>query len=125
MANENTVTIAHNYADENGVAFANHGKADFVSDCATLTPKHLVQSVATTEAALNLGGITAAGALLIGVNRDDTNYMEIRTGTGASNDAVKVLAGEACCFRFGSDITAPFVIANTAAVIFEYRLVPA
>ena len=125
MADENTVTIAHKYADANGVEMDNIGVADFQSDSATLTPKHLVQSVETTEAALNLAGITAAGALLIGVNRDDTNYMEIRTGTGASNDAVKVLAGEACCFRFGSDITAPFVIANTAAVIFEYRLVPA
>jgi hypothetical protein len=125
MADESTVTIAHKYLDDAGVELVNFGVADFVSDCATDTPLHRVQSVATTEAALNLAGLTAAGALFIGKNLDETNYLEIRTGTGASNDAVKLLAGEACCFRFGSDITAPYVIANTAACLLEYRIVPA
>lgn len=78
------------------------------------------QSVGTSEEALELGDLSTGG-YLIGVNRDATNYMEIRSGTGAT-DLVKLKAGEVCCFRVSGDAAAPYVIANTAAVEFAYVL---
>ena len=125
MADENTVTVAHKYADENGVDLPNFGVADFVSSCATLTPTQKVQDVGTSEEALDIDGLTAAGALCIMKNTDDTNYVEVRSGTGASNDIIKILAGECQCWRFGSDITAPYIVANQAAVKVQFRLIPA
>lgn len=124
MADESTLTVAHNYSDDEGTSMPNLGVADLGIDVTTKTPAWKKISVATSEQALDLDGITAAGAMLIGVNRDDTNYVEIRMASGGSNDHVKVLAGEPCVFRFGSDVTAPYIIANSAAVQFEYRLVP-
>jgi hypothetical protein len=124
MADESTLTVVHSYGDDEDTTMPNFGVSDLAIDVATLKPAWKKVSVATAEQVLDLDGITAAGAMLIGVNRDTVNYLEIRSGTGAANDIVKVLAGEPCCFRFGSDITAPYIIANTAAVQFEYRLIP-
>jgi hypothetical protein len=81
-------------------------------------------SVATTEQALQVPtGLTLAGALFVGQNLDYVNYMEIRSATGATNDIIRVGPREVCLFRWGSDITAPYLIANTAAVLFDYGMV--
>ncbi len=125
MADENKVTIIHAYSDTNGVELGRFEGRETLTDCGTLTPMHRLQSIGITEEVLDLNAITVAGALLVGINRDDTNYMEIRPVSGATKDAIKVLPGEPVCFRFGPTITAPYVIANTAAVLFEYRLIPA
>lgn len=124
MADESTLTVAHSYSDENGVSLANFGVADLGIDAGALTPSDKVVTIATSESAIDLDGLTAAGALFMGVNLDDTNYIEIRMASGASNDHVQVKAGEPCVFRFGSDVTAPYWIANSASVKFRYRLVP-
>jgi hypothetical protein len=81
------------------------------------------QQVGTSEEALELGDI-ATGGYFVARNCDDTNYVEIRSGTGAT-DLVRLNAGEVCCFRLSSDAAAPYVIANTAAVELEYVLVQA
>ena len=125
MADELTMTVAVKYDDDEGTSYDNFGVPDHTADVATLTPKRKKVSVATSEQAIDLDGVTAAGALFVGINRDSTNYVEIRSATGASNDVIKVLAGEPCLFRFGSDVTAPYIVANTAAVQFEYELFPA
>ena len=76
--------------------------------------KH-IQSIGTSEEAIDLGEITTLGWFLA-VNLDNTNYVELRTGTGASNDFAKLVAkGGLCLLHWGSDISAPFAIANTAA----------
>jgi hypothetical protein len=81
------------------------------------------QEIGTSEEALNLGDI-ATGGYFIAVNRDTTNYVELRSGTGAV-DFIRLNAGEVCCFRISADATAPYAIANTAAVELEYLLVAA
>lgn len=91
----------------------------------TVSIQGMQVSVATSEEAIPLGEVTAAGALLIVKNMDDTNYVEIRDATGSSNDVVKLPAGEMAMFRFGSDVTAPYWIANTGACLVEYTLIPA
>ena len=73
-----------------------------------------VQSVGTTEEAILLGDV-AAGGVCFFQNMDATNFVELRSGTGAT-DMIRLLAGEWCLFRLSPDATAPFAIADTAAV---------
>ena len=85
-----------------------------------LSPR--LMSVATSETTIDLGTITSLGFAIF-INRDPTNYIEIKTATSGTIIA-KLLAGE--CFgpwRIGSGITAPVAIANTAACQMEYMIV--
>ena len=79
-----------------------------------------VQSIGTSEEAIDMGEVTAPGMAWFH-NLDSTNYVEIRPGTGAA-DLVRLNAGETCQFRFAADCTAPYAIANTAAVKVEYLI---
>jgi hypothetical protein len=80
---------------------------------------HNIQSIGITEEALNLGDLTSPFGVAWFRNLDETNYVEIRLGTGASNDIIRLNAGEAWPLRLGSDVSAPYAIANTAAVDLE------
>ena len=84
---------------------------------------HNAPSIGITEEALALGDITAAKAFYLFYNTDDTNYVEIRSATGASNDVIYLPPKFPTIGHFGTDITAPFAIANTAACVIEYWLV--
>lgn len=77
------------------------------------------QLIGTTEEALALGELATLG-IFAGHNTDPTNYLEVRSGAGASNDYWKFLPGEKFFWRWGSDITAPYAIANTSACYFRY-----
>ncbi len=81
------------------------------------------QTIGTSEEALDLGDI-ATGGYFVARNCDDTNYVELRSGTGAT-DFVRLNAGEACAFRISPDAAAPYAIANTASVELEFCLVEA
>ncbi len=121
---DSTLTVAHKF-DNGTTALPNFGVADQEIAVTTETPVEFHQvSVATSEQVLNLGGITAAKAMIVFANLDDTNYVEVRTGTGASNDAYYVGPLECHVWRFGTDVTAPYVIANTLACLVSYRLIP-
>lgn len=81
-----------------------------------------IQTVGTSEEALNLGEV--AGTTLGWAwfkNLDATNFVSIKTATSGTIFA-KLKAGEACMFRFGSGVTAPYVIADTASVRLEYTV---
>lgn len=95
--------------------------ADRLASVTTKKPLHHRQSVGITEEALILGEITSLG-WFIGYNRDDTNFIEIRSATGADNDIIKIPPRKIALFHFGSNITAPYVIADTAACELEYLL---
>lgn len=118
-----TLTIAHRY-DDGDTAMENFGVVDLGIDVTTRRPSWKKIVVNTVEQALDLDGITAARAMLIGINRDDTDFMHIRMASGGSRDDIYLPPGEPCCFRFGDDVTAPYLIADTASLLFEYRLVP-
>lgn len=86
---------------------------------------HNVQAIGTSEEAINLAGLTIAGGMAFVKNLDDTNFIELRSATGAGNDILKLKAGEASIFRWGSDISAPYAIADTAEASLEYIFWPA
>ena len=73
-----------------------------------------VQAVGTSEEAILMGDV-AAGGVCFFMNMDATNFVELRSGTGAT-DFIRLNAGEWCLFRMSADATAPFAIADTAAV---------
>ena len=79
-----------------------------------------VQSVGTSEEAILLGDVATGGYWLV-QNLDTTNYVEIRSGTGAT-DLLRLNAGEIALFRTSSDSSAPFAIANTGAVNVRFLM---
>lgn len=123
MADELSIDASLSYKDSQNVkVFMDRftdkwGKVD-VSD------KHYVhhkQNIGTSEEALDLGGLATLGWAFF-MNLDETNYVEIRSATGASNDIIWIPALTPAVFRFGSDISAPYAIANTAACDLEYLI---
>jgi len=121
MPNEFTLTGILDYSDSEGTKFA----LSVLEKKISITTKkfiHAKPSIGTSEEALDLGELSGALGMCIAINWDSTNYCEIRMATGAANDHIRLNAGEFAIFRFGSDVTAPFAIANTAAVQLEYAI---
>lgn len=82
-----------------------------------------VQSVGfSADEAINLGELSGAtlGYALF-KNLDATNYVEIRVADDGA-DIIKLRPGKIALFEFGSDVTAPFAIANTAACRVKYKI---
>ncbi len=120
MANEITITAMIEYADSEsaGVGLI---LRDLLANVATKKYVLMKQNIGIVEEALKLGEITSLGWAFF-INRDATNYLELRVATAGIKFA-KMLAGECALFRFGSGITAPFAISDTAACQLEYILV--
>jgi hypothetical protein len=114
------ITLSASLAVDNGVFDESLSRSGWRFDFSgTKVTKH-VQSIGTSEEAIDLGEISTLGWILA-VNLDNTNYVEIRLGTGASNDCIKLPAkGGLALFHAGSDMTAPYAIANTAACLVEF-----
>ena len=72
-----------------------------------------VQSVGTSEEAILLGDVGTGGYWFV-QNMDGTNFVELRSGTGAT-DFIRLNAGEWAIFRTSSDASAPYAIADTGA----------
>lgn len=119
MPNEFDISASIVYADSEGTEIT-AAVENVLRSITTKLVIHHKQSIGTTEEALDLGGLTAPLGWFFGINWDTSNYLEVRSGTGASNDIVRVDPLCPCLFRWGSDVTAPYAIANTAAVQFEY-----
>jgi hypothetical protein len=83
---------------------------------------HSIQSIGTSEEAIALGDVATPGWFFC-VNLDDTNYVELRPGSGAA-DFARLNPGEFCVLRLAADVTL-YAIANTAAVRVEYLLAEA
>lgn len=81
------------------------------------------QSIGTSAEAIVLGEVVTGG-YFFAVNRDATNFVEIRPGAGLT-DTIRLQAGEGCMFRISPDAAAPQAIADTDAVELEYLLVEA
>jgi hypothetical protein len=87
------------------------------------------QSIATSETAINLGGITNIGAWMIR-NLDQTNYVELKVGTaGAIRDKLDPdttgvgKGGFACGTCMGSGSQVPYAIAHTAECNIEVIII--
>lgn len=118
MADEISLTLALE-ATVNGVDLATKALTSQGIDVAGLRFVHQIQQIGITEEALKLGELASLGVAWMR-NLDATNFLEVRSGTGAANDFWKFLPGEAWCWRFGSDVSAPFAIADTAVCYLEY-----
>ncbi len=122
MADELTLNATLNYSDDEDA----DETLQAAEVLATVSAKKYVkskQNIGTSEEAIGLGELASLGWALF-INRDTVNFLEIRVGTGGTK-IVKLKAGEFAFFRFGSGITAPFAIADTAAVQLEYIIVSA
>ena len=120
MASEITLTAA--LAFSKGGVSVDLSKVAAAFDVAGQRYIKNTQQIGTSEEAIGIGELASLGYAIF-VNRDPTNYLEIRSATGSSNDIIKLKAGEAALFRFGSDISAPYAVANTAACYLEYLIV--
>ncbi len=69
------------------------------------------QTIGTTVEALELGDITAPGYIAV-KNRDATNFVSLRNGSGGAN-LVELQPGDIACFRLAT--TTPYAIADTAS----------
>ncbi len=78
-------------------------------------------SVTTSEVAIPLSPLTGTLGYAIFQNLDAANFVELRVSTGSTKFA-KLKAGEFMVFRFGSGVTAPYIIADTATVLVRYRI---
>jgi len=119
MANEIAIDATIRYEDSEGTELSLQNV-----DSITLTTKlvhRTKQNVGTSEEALKLGDVSSLGWLML-KNLDETNYIEVKTGTGGTVIG-KMLAGESFGpIRVGSGVTAPYVVANTAACQMEIFL---
>lgn len=118
MANEFTLSGSISYEDSEMDDPEVASISELIASISTKRFTHAKQSVGTSEEAINLGEVGAPG-WFFAVNRDETNYIELKVATGASIFA-KLKAGEFCLVRLGSAAQAPFAVANTAACQLEY-----
>ena len=118
MANEIAITTALTYA-KNGIETVGRGQAAKLLTQAgvggTFVPEF---SVATSETTLQLGGLTTLGWCWFH-NLDATNFVSIKTAASGTV-MIKIPAASAVLFHFGSGVTAPVAIADTAATLVEY-----
>lgn len=77
-----------------------------------------VQTVGTSEEALLVGDVAAAGYGWF-KNLDATNFVSLRPGTGTAN-CIKLMPGEVALFRAS---VALWAIADTAPVQLEYFII--
>lgn len=122
MANELSISasLVYDPADDDGFT---DSISDVLRTLSTTTNRFVKGrvSVATSEQAIDLGNLATLGWAFF-VNLDETNYVEIRSATGASNDIIRLDPLTCALFRFGSDVSAPFMVANTAACLVRYTI---
>ncbi|HAX91569.1 MAG TPA: hypothetical protein DCY07_05085, partial [Rhodospirillaceae bacterium] len=78
-----------------------------------------VLSAATSAAAIPLGGVTTPGGFLLVKNLDATNYIEIGFDSSGFVAIAKLKAGQAALIPLKN---APWIQANTAACLCQYRI---
>ena len=121
MADECTLTAKLEYSDSEDTEVSLLLE-DFLSSVATKKVIRGKVSVGTSEEAIPLGEATSPGWFMA-INRDETNYVEIKTATGGTIFA-KMKAGEPCGpIRLGSGAQVPYWIANTAACQVDYLII--
>lgn len=109
------ITASASLQVDNGIFDEALSKVGIHFDWTTHKYTKTIQAIGTSEEAIDLGEVTSLGWIMA-VNLDNTNYVELRLGTGASLDMIKLPAkGGLAIFHAGSDMSAPFAIANTAS----------
>jgi len=112
MANELNINSSIQYDD--GDVADSLDQSDLSVTLTTLKFTKVVQSIGTSDEAIQLGEVTSPGYIFV-KNLDTTNYIELKNAVSGTKFC-KVAPG--CCagpFQFSSNVTAPAAIANTAA----------
>lgn len=123
MANEASIVTMMTFAKGNVSSIARGSATAFTLDVSGAKYHAGVQNIGTSEEQIDFGDITNPGVCWL-KNLDATNYVEIRSGTGAA-DLMKLKAGQVAVFQFAADCTAPYALANTSSVNLEVLLVEA
>lgn len=119
MADELKLTVALRYSK--GSVSEDADVVDLGIDVAGTQLIHNIQTAPiTNDEALELGDVGAGGYVFM-INRDATNFVEIRAATNPSADLIKLLPGDPCLFRITGDC-APYILADTATCELEYWL---
>jgi len=119
MANE--LTIGASLKFSKGGVEADVRGTGIQLDVAGSKKTELTQTVGTAEEPLLLGDIAAPGYCLM-KNLSSVNPVHIRPGTG-ENNLITVRAGGIALFQLAA--TAPYIIADTAAVDVELTIIEA
>lgn len=119
MSNEVTMSASVDYEDSENTT-GSLSVVDVIKSVSTKRFTRTKQNVGTSEEAINIGDVSAPGYCIL-VNRDTTNYIEIKTGTGGvifaklDPDTNGDGTGGFCVLKLGSGAQAPYAIAHTAA----------
>jgi len=121
MSNEITLSVSVEYADSEG-ADVSLAIAELLASVATKKFMKFKQNIGfAAEEAIVLGEVTAPGWAIF-INRDETNFIKLLTGTGGVIFA-KLKPGEPAVLRLGSGAQAPYAQADTAACQMEVLLI--
>jgi hypothetical protein len=127
VANEITLGGSIAYSDSENTEDA-LTLTDVVKSVSTKRIAHLKQNVGTSEEAVKLGDLSAPGYALF-VNRDPTNYIELKVATSGAifakldPDTNSDGKGGFALLKLGSGAQAPYAIANTGACQMEIFLI--
>jgi hypothetical protein len=117
MATQLTTTVTITYS-KNGVSFSEA----IVSTTEDLTGGGIasgIASVATSAAAIPLGGVTTPGGVAYFKNLNATNYIEIGFDSSGFVAIAKLLPGQVALIPLSA---APWAKANTAACLLQYKI---
>ena len=120
MADELTLRVSLSFEKSDTIMELLFGPAPI--EVAGTKPLRNRQSIGFAAEEAIVVGDAAAGGYFAAVNRDATNFVELRPGAGLA-DLIKLLPGDVCLFRLTGDATL-YAIANTAAVELEYVILP-
>lgn len=117
MATTATVSVALAYSDANGSEELAPDAVEITLTNAGFT--RIRQSIATSETTINLAGLSGPG-LAVFVNRDATNYVELKVAASGAIFAKLGAAGKApALLQLGSGAQVPVAIANAGACIID------
>ena len=119
MASE--LTIRATLSFEKGSTTESLALGPLLRDVAGTNLLHNRQSIGFAAEEAVLVGDVASGGYILAINRDATNYVKLRAGSGLT-DLIRLKAGDFCLFRLDNAATL-YAIADTAAVELEYAIV--
>lgn len=122
MANELQITTGYTYS-KNGVGSYQRSQS---GNNVSVNGNNFVDgvlSVTTSDTTIPLGPVSGALGWAWFKNLDAVNTINIKVAA-AGTIILSLLPGEACCFRFGSGVTAPVAIAVGATSLMEYCILP-
>ncbi len=120
MALELTINGSLVYDDADNTA-SSIDIADLLVTISTLRFQRSKQLISHSgEVAIGLGSVAAPGWAMF-INRDPSNFIELRVATSGAKFA-KLKPGEFCLLRLGSGAQVPFALADTADAVLEYLI---